>query len=152
MTPRVFEQIIAHTHVPDTYVNYTTLQQKKVKKMKKNSKMSKIWWNSHFFPKKWKFWRFFNFSKNHIFDFIIFCKFIKSKNMIFRKIKKRWNFNFFFEKKCEFHQILLILEFFFIFFYFFKKGWSHRWTRADSCGRPSNSIQHILPICTTKDR
>ena len=74
--------------------------------------------------KKWKFWRFLNLSKNSIFVFMIFCKFIKSKNVIFGKSKKRQNFNFFWKEVwissnfAHFHS-------FFSFFFSKKLGSKH---------------------------
>ena len=53
------------------YYNFKKIQ----KKLKKNVKMSKFWWNSHiFFKKKSNFddFLFFNFSKNHIYIYIYF--------------------------------------------------------------------------------
>ncbi len=82
--------------------------------------MSKFWWNFNFFSTKIIFLTFFfEFSKNHIFLFHEFTKNHKIKKYDFWKNQKNVKKLFFFEKKCEFHQILLIFNLFFHFFDFF---------------------------------
>ena len=49
-----------------------------------------------FFKKNIQILTIFEFCQKSY--FLIFCKFVKSKNIIFGKIKKRRNFNFFLKK------------------------------------------------------